>query len=90
MNNDHTDIDALRAELARAQTVAKVRTEQAERAERELAEANREIGSQRATIRSLCDRLDKIHRIAIRPGSMKARLAEIAEWSGGFAPEPKG
>jgi chromosome segregation ATPase len=83
MSVNQADIDALRTEL-------KVERELRERAERQLAEANQEIGSQRATIKSLCDRLDKIHGIATRSGLMAMRLTEIAEWSGGFAPAPKG
>lgn len=80
----------LKAQLASAVAVARIEHQLRERAEKQLAEANQEIGSQRATIKSLCDRLDKIHGIATRSGLMSMRLTEIAEWSGGFAPAPRG
>jgi hypothetical protein len=82
------ELETLRRDLALATARAKVMTERAETAERDLAEANRRIGEQTATIKSLCDRLERIHRIATRSGPMRARLSEIEGYSGGFAQIP--
>ena len=51
MNTSHTDIDALRTELARALATAKVEHEMRVEAEKRLAEAYQEIGRLRATLK---------------------------------------